>query len=295
MNAEVMQTRVRCRAIQERDLDAVIGLLGEGFPARPAAYWRQGFERIMARPLPTGLPRFGYMIEHEGRPVGVILLIHVGHAGHAADEIRCNISSWYVDPSFRMHASMLIFFALKRKSVTYVNISPAPHTWATIEAQGFHRYTSGQFIGLPALLPGEAGVEVRTLDDASPAEAFGDLPERQLLRDHAAMGCLSLVVEARDGPHPFVLLPFKIKSGRVPLPARQLIYCRAIEDYLRFAGTIGRHLLRRGIPFVVHDANGHEPGMLGYFRFGMGQKYFRGPNPPRRGDIAYTERVIFGA
>ena len=289
-----MQTKVRCRGIREDDLDAVRDILCEGFPGRSRAYWSRGLEWLAARALPPGVPRFGYLIEHEGRLVGVILLIFTEIGSGPAMTLRCNVSSWYVDPNFRMHASMLIFFALKHRQATYINISPAPHTWATVEAQGFTRYTAGQIITVPALRLGARGVRIHRIDAATPPDRFAALPERSLLVDHAAMGCLSLVVEAADGLQPFVFVPFRFRSGRVALPARQLIFCRDIEQYLRLAPAIGRYLLRRGVPFLIHDGERRDPGLPGYFRAGMGPKYFRGPHRPRRGDIAYTERVIFG-
>ena len=289
-----MQPRVRCRQIGDGDLDAVVALLRRGFPGRPRHYWTAGFERQKARALPPGAPRYGFMLESEGRAVGVILLLFrsVDVAGEA--RTRCNLSSWYVDPEFRAHASSLIFFAMKDKRITYVNISPARHTLPTIEAQGFVQYAGGQFFSVPALRRGVAGSRIHRIPADLPRDRFAALPERDLLVDHAAMGCLSLVVEASDGLHPFVFLPFHIRSGRVALPIRQLIFCRDIAEFLRFSGPIGRFLLARGIPFVVHDSNAAVKGLVGHFRPFMGTKYFRGPDRPCLGDLAYTERVIFG-
>ena len=48
----------------------------------------------------------------------------------ATPKIRCNVSSWYVEPAFRSFASLLVLRALKNKDVTYLNISPAPATRA---------------------------------------------------------------------------------------------------------------------------------------------------------------------
>ena len=58
-----------------------------------------------------------------------------GAAGAAVP--RCNLSSWYVEPSFRAYAPLLVSQALRHKHVTYLNVSPAPHTLPIIEAQGF--------------------------------------------------------------------------------------------------------------------------------------------------------------
>ncbi len=107
---------------------------------------------MAALPVPPNYPRFGYMMENDGKPVGVILLLYRGMFEESgAGYIRCNLSSWYVEPSMRSYASMLVSFALKRPEVTYINISPAPPTWPVVEAQGFKRFSEGQFFAVPAL------------------------------------------------------------------------------------------------------------------------------------------------
>jgi len=59
-------------------------------------------------------------------------------------------------------------------------------------------------------------------------------------------------------------------------PCAQLIYCRDIADFGRFAGPLGRYLAVCGRPIVIVDANGPIPGLLGIFRRGSKPKYFRG-------------------
>lgn len=285
MTDEGAPPRVRCRAIADGDIEAVVQLLRRGFPSRAESYWRNGFARQRERPLPDGVPRYGFTLVGEEGPVGVVLLLYAVVDG----ALRANLSSWYVDPAYRAQASLLVTMAIRRKDVTFINISPARNTWRTIEAQGFRRSTSGQFLGMPVLSRGSEPATVRRFDPERDV-----LPESDLLIDHARMGALCLVVEARGGLVPIVLLPFRIRSGRVRLPIYQIIFCRSIETYVRLAGPIGRYLLRRGIAFVIHDADGPEPGLFGHYRADMGPKYALGPHPPRRGDLAYTERVIFG-
>jgi hypothetical protein len=74
----------------------------------------------------------------------------------------------------------------------------------------------------------------------------------------------------------------------------RLIYCRDLADFARFARPLGRHLLRRGIPWVAVDSNGPIPGLPGFFRKRGERQYFRGPDQPRLGDLAYTEAALFG-
>ena len=67
---------IRCREISEADLDAVAELLTRGFVGRSRDYWMQGLRRQAAREVPHGYPRFGYMLDNDGAPVGVLLLLY---------------------------------------------------------------------------------------------------------------------------------------------------------------------------------------------------------------------------
>ena len=246
---------------------------------------------MAARPLPPDVPRFGFALESGGAIVGVLLLIYAPAEGDDGS-LRCNVSSWYVAPAFRPYAAQLVAAATRRKDVTFVNISPAPHTFAAIEAQGFQRFSEGLFVAVPAFGPAVDGARVQAV---TATEGLDGLPENALLQAHAAYGCRALVVVADDGPHPFVFLPFRIRRGRVRLPAAQLIHCRAVADFARFAGTLAPALLRGGTPLVLVDACGPIEGLRGLYVAGRRPKYFRGPAPPRLGDLAWTELALFGA
>ncbi len=279
---------VRCRPIAPADLPAVADLLGRGFPARPRRYWARGLDRLARRDVPAGYPRFGYLLEAGGVPVGVLLMIVAAVPGDT-DAIRCNLSSWYVEPAFRGHAAGLGAMPFRHRGVTFVNSSPAPNTWATIEAQGFRRYATGQMFALPALARGGPDLRVE------PFRPGADVPEATLLADHRATGCMALVGRGPDGAHPFVFLPLHARQGRLPLPGVQLVYCASLDALARFARPLGAYLLGRGRPLVVFDAPGPVPGLPGRFWPGHAPKYSRGPHPPRLGDLAYTEFAMFGA
>lgn len=286
------QPKVRCRLIVEADLDGIADCLARGFPHRPRSYFLAGMQRQAARTVPEGLPRWGYMLEHDGRPVGAVLLMVSARSGGAG--IRCNIASWYVDPPFRSHAAWLSSMALKHKGMTYLNVTPAASTWPILEAQGYQRYCSGLFAALPALAGTEPGVTVERVGPGTTAVAGLSDEETALLASHAAYGCTSLVCRTADGPLPFILLPFRIRSGRVPMPAMQLIHARSTEDFVRVAGTIGRWLLPRLRPVVLIDSNGPIPGLPGLYTERRGRKYFKGPDRPRLADLTDTELVVFG-
>jgi len=282
---------LRCRQIGEADIAAVAALLARGFPSRSPRFWLHGFAQLTRHEPPPGLPKYGYLLESDGVPVGAILLICAKMRGSDAAVTRCNLSSWYVEPAFRAYAPLLVSRALRHKDVTYLNVSPAPHTMPTIEAQGFSRYCEGVFVAVPMLngLFGAPAVKVFAAD-RQPEVEF-DPFERDLLLRHAAHGCISLWCATRERAYPFVFRPRLIRDF---IPYAQMIYCRDIGDFVRFAGPIGRYLALRGKAFVILDANGPIPGLVGMFRRGSMLKYFKGPQRPRLGDLAYTEYALLG-
>ena len=286
------QSKIRCRQITESDLDPVIELLIRGFPERNRAYWEKGLRRQAERAVPEGIPRFGYMLDCDGRPVGVLLLF-----GNAVDvdgrmAARCNVSSWYVEPDFRSYAPLLVAIPLKQKDVTFVNVSPARHTWPVVEAQGFTPLCRGQFTAFPFLGRPVRGVSLREVRADDDGIGFASLPEFEMMRTHAGYGCTSLVVSAPDGDHPFIFKSQRRLKGTVPCP--QLIYCRNVDDFVRFAGPVGRFFLRRGMPWMLLDADGPVDGLVGFFQNERGRKYYRGPAKPGLCDLSYTEFALFG-
>jgi len=292
MNA--LRPMIRCREIGEADIEAVADLLTRGFVGRSRDYWMRGLRRQAARAVPQGYPRFGYMIDNDSAPVGVLLLIYTERASADEPEIRCNLSSWYVEPAFRNYASMLTKIAQRHKHVTYINISPATWTWPIIEAQRFQTYCRGLFVSLPALSRVTPGSCIEVVSGDTAAIDGLAATEVALLARHAGAGCLSMVCRSAGGVLPFVLQPVRIRRGFIAPPAMQLIYCRDIPDYVACAGAIGRHLLARGKAAVLCDANGRIPGLVGFYTEARGRKYFKGPQPPRLGDLADTELVIYG-
>jgi hypothetical protein len=284
----------RFREIQESDVEAIADLLTRGFVHRSREYWLAGLRRQGARSLPPDAPRYGYLMEHDGKPVGCLLLIYSTKVIDGAAAICCNNSSWYVDPEFRNYAALFASMTQKRKDVTYLNVTPAPPTWPILEAQGFKIYCRGLTFSLPILSRAgrEMHVETVTTDTGTIAGlADGELA---LLKRHAGYGCLSLVCRNTEEAVPFVFFRLRKRRGIIPLPALQLGFCREMADYTRCAGAIGRHLLRRGSPVVIADANGPMRGLAGIYSEARGRKYFKGPRRPRLGDLADTELAIYG-
>jgi hypothetical protein len=287
--------RVRCREISPPDLEAIVQLLTRGFGVRSCSFWRTALRRLGEHVGPSGYPKYGYLLESGGVPVGVILLIFTSISQDGETSlIRCSVSSWYTEPSFSGYASMLALRASKFKNVTYFNITPHPRTFAMLPVQGYSRYCEGRIISIPLSHRGPRGVHVSVISaDTLDAGCVAGCVERQevdLLRSHAEYGCVCVVCTVKEQRYPFVFLPSRIMRL---VRSAHLAYCRDISDFVRFAGPLGRFLARLGIVVVELDANGPVQGLRGVY-LGGAPKYFKGPQKPRLGDIAYSERVMFG-
>jgi hypothetical protein len=290
----VQRQGIRCREIAEADIDAVADLLTRGFVGRPRQYWMQGLSRQASREIPDGYPRFGYMLDNNGEAVGVLLLLYTSGISGSETVIRCNLSSWYVEPQFRNCAPLLTKVAQRHKEVTYFNISAATWTWPIIEMQGFNAYCNGLFFSIPALSR-KSGITADIISgDVQEIAGISDADTERLTR-HARYGCLSIVCRTPGGETlPFILSPLRIRRGLIAPPAMQLVYCRDVADYVRCAGSIGRLLLRQRKFSVILDANGAVPGLFGVFSEARGRKYFKGPHRPHLADLTDTELVLYG-
>jgi len=278
------------REIAGEDINPVIDLLVRGFP-NPRRYWEVGLERLRTRSVAPDMPRYGYVLESDGSPVGVILLISSLRCIGGRQVLFSNLSGWYVEPSFRSHATQLLKRALINRQATFLSVSPVLHVRPIYEALGFKRFSSGQFLSVPALAGNRRNtrssiIKVDRFDDANLEE-----DERRLLDAQAGYGCISFCCTTDGQTRPFVFLSRLIKGF---IPCAQLAYCRKISDVVEVAGTIGRYLLRHGLPFVLIDANGPIAGIPGRYFPDVAPKYYRGATTPVLGDLAETEATIFG-
>lgn len=271
-------SRVQCRQIVERDLDVLADKLTSGFSVHTRDFWVNGLARIAARPAIEHMPRFGYLLDASSGPVGLILTI----SSRRGQQVICNLSSWYVDrPYRRPHARSLPAMATSIDGPIYLNTSPADHTRKTMESLGWTQYNFGRSVAFPVLTLGVGKVR-----EDIPA----DLPERNLLEDHRALGCVSVVCVKAGVASPFVFRSRRVT--RLQLPILELIYCRDTSDFERCGAALGRHFLARGfLGFILDGKVEHMPSI---YAEGKEPRLYKGPHPPKLNDLAYTEKVIFG-
>jgi hypothetical protein len=280
-----------CRPIERADWQAVIECLQRGFPDRSHQYWENALNRIEDRPVVGDFPRYGFILDHAGDIVGVMLTLYFRHAGAEGESIRCNLSSWTVDPDFRAYAGKLIMAALRHRDVTFLSVTPAPVTRRVVEALRFQRFADGQHAFLPILSHVHARTRVVSVRPETPE--LNQLPshERRILLDHAALGCDAMICITDGSVNPFVFKTRRVLRGLVP--ASQVIYCRSHADLSQCAGALGRYLLRKGMIFCLVDARAPVPGLIGRYFAEIGPKYFKGPSLPAPGDLAFTEFALF--
>ena len=197
-------------------------------------------------------------------------------------------------PEFRGFAQLLVSVALRNKDLTYLNISPAPHTWQIVESQGYTQYCAGVFFAFATLARPVSSTRIVQVSADGNAADIEALAEYDMLREHASYGCISLVCRSGGNLYPFIFRPFRIRSGRVWTPAVLAIHCRDQAELVKFAGNLGRFLALRAMPIIIMDANGPVAELPGFYSARRGRKYYRGSYHPRLCDLADTEFAIFG-
>ena len=277
---------LRCREITLPDLNGVIDLLT--VYRAPREYWVGVIDRLTQHQTPEGFPKYGHMLENDGRPVGVLLQIFTARTIDGVTSIWCCGSSYYVDPRFRPYASVLLKRSTRYKGVTYLDLTSSPSRWSTLEAQGYKRIAQGVYLAIPALSRSRCKVRVHLMVPESTGRL--DPSDADLLTRHASYaGCLALVCEHEGRLYPFIFATRR-KYG---LPFAYLIYSKHQSDFVKFSAAIGRYLVERGIPLAAFDADGPLAGIPGKMTK-LRQRFWSGPVPPRLGDLAYTEIPMFG-
>jgi hypothetical protein len=282
--------RVRCRLIEAADLWDIAKLLHVGFPRRTEDYWMAGLQNLEQLVPPAGFPKFGHMLQAGARPVGVHLLISSAVNDAPAGSVRCNGSSWYVDPEFRLYGALLLVQGTKLPA-TYVDIDPNPFTLPIIRTRGFDRCWRGTFVAMPSL-GGKAGGTVRILSRRADWIAARIPPtDLRLLEEHESFGCISLWCETRSGGQALIFRRRWLKTG---IPCAQMIYCRSIDHLEDVAKPMSQFLLARGLAFMLVPTDKKLRGVPGVWFPDKFEIWCKGPHAPRVGDLAYSETALFG-
>lgn len=260
--------RVNLREITFGDLHAVLELLCEGFPRRTTDYWQKALDRLTDRPVVAGFPRYGYLLEADGQPQGVLLLL----TAVIDSAIRSNLSSWYVRQPYRGLATQLVQLATRTRGATYLDLTPAPKVLPIVKALGFKPYSNGTLLFTPRLL----------LAGSPGARIVGACEED---------GCDGFILEDEQGQ---MRALYRIKTLKRMIPAARFVF----GDPRRLCaagGTIARLLLKRGIPLAMVDAPlGLQPPPGIILMPQREVRYSKHGEPPAVGDLRESEIALFG-
>lgn len=280
---------VRCREIEAADLEGIIDLLAKGFWQTQREHWVNVMRTITAHRSAPGYPKYGYMLEHDGKPVGVLLTIFTEIVINGVSRVWCCESSYYVEPSFRTMAVFMVSKAQRHKQVTFLNVTSNPKRWEILQKQGYKPIAQGIYASAAALCRPVTGARVRKVTD-SYSDSHLDSHQLDLLKAHSHFRkCIALTCEHEGVVYPFV---FGLRTWH-GIPCAFLFYSKSQADFIKFGGTIGRFLLRRGILLVVFDADGPVAEMPGRFST-LYPKFWKGQEAPPLGNLAYTETAMFG-
>lgn len=278
---------MQLREIETTDLPAVAGLLKEGFPRRRPAYWDRALSVLEARPRVEGYPRFGFVLEVDGKPEGVMLLL----SSRIGGEVRSNLSSWYVREAHRKYATFMFQRTIKARGGVYLNLSPSQAALPIAEAFGFRPYTDGTLlIDMRRAVTPVSGVQVGDLTAAGLA-AMPDNEDREVVARHLAVGCRGLCLQDEQGA---MAALWRIKRLKRLVPAARFV----AGDPARLvaaAGPLMRALALRGVPMALIDAPPQfapPPGIRAMPE--RERRYFKGAPPPAPGDLLETEIALFG-
>lgn len=272
------------RPIDFQTLDETLPVLARGFPGMGRDRWIAALDRLRRFGASDPSARAAYLLQQNGRDVGVILAIPSTRG--TADVV--NLSSWYVDPEHRWRAPRMLQSVVACSTTLFTDLTPTTPVRAVIGRLGFRGWTEGTLLfTLPLFAIGRAGssrvVPLRDL----PADAFAG-PTRRMLDEHAALDCIVGGLWDGSGLHPLIFSRRTYRGVRVA----RLIFTDDRAAVFAQIAAIARFLLRERCLLLAVSADRRERIAGSIFTQRPAPAFYKGPNPPAQGDLAYSEFVF---
>lgn len=243
------------------DLPLAIQLLTEGFPERSTAFWETSLSRLRCHGgnAMANVP-WGQFLLERGQPVGIALTPASVRQRDGQSQLLINLSSWYVRPSHRWRALLMLRRLVSNKKATYTDLTPTPTVQRLLPLVGLKAVNRGLLIDFLALHAwrGAPGAELEPLHAG--ADVSGFAPPAELIESHRALGCQPLLLHDAQGSQLLVLQRTSVRG----LPAARVVYADSNQRWRRQLGLLSRHLLGQGIWCLVSDsrADRRPPGAL---------------------------------
>lgn len=230
--------------VTEKDLPEACRFLARGFQAA-AAYeaWMTAF----SQPWAAQQPNHGYMLQDNGRIVGVIGAIYSDQTIRGRCERFCNINNWYVDPAYRQHSILLLSRLLAEKGVHFTNLTPRPDLITLFTALKFQYVDDGRvtyLINVPRLRPRDSQVLTATNEVAAALSAA----DAKVFRDHLNCPGLKQVALGSNADGFCHVAFYKTAIRRIPCIA--ILHVSNPARFSRHLPALRNHFLRYGAPLA---------------------------------------------
>jgi hypothetical protein len=231
---------------------------------------------------------YGYLLQVSGKDVGVLLTIVSEREILGGTRSRVvNLSSWYIDQPNRWLAPMMLKCLLDDERAVFTDLTPTMTVARMIPAFGFKRWNEGAIIvPLPwTAIVSHGALSVIPLDQV-PSDAL-TASVRQMLEQHAEMGCVAGVLSDGAVWHPLLFYWTRMKG----VPVIYLVYAESRRVVIDNLGEIARFLFREKALLLAIDADRHNCPQGCIFTQRTPKRYFKGEMCSDRIDYAYSELI----
>jgi len=261
-------------------------LLDRGFPdVGGRSFWLRVLNRIEHwRPQGANYP-IGFFLEIDAAIKGIVLTPSSRrHRAGIQTQTVVNFSSWYVEPSARAMAPLMLRQLSSPAEVQFTDLTASPAVARMLPALGFQTMSTESMVILTALLARRSQAVVSAeyvLSHVSGAD-------RKLVQDHLNLGCLVCGLVVGDAVHPLIFLP---RTRRKLLPSSQLIYAPSRKAVYNNLPAICAFLLKRSRLFLEIDLEPGEVPPVTHFKSRPTSRFVKGGTNPDKIDFAYSEFV----
>lgn len=242
---------MKLRPIRRPDTPAAAALLTEGFPEHSSKRWAASLANIFLHGERLGHDSIGQFVSGKGGEVGLCLAIpsrRMAYAGIPRESV--NLSAFYLRPGSEWMATLFMRRLMTDPAVEYVDLTATSSMRKLNRLLGFVDRSRGAVVVPLALaaLRFSRGTRILSLSDIAPGMLPAD--HLDLLREHAALGCIAVGIEIDGVCHPLILAP----SSRRGIRGMRVILVRDRQLLRRASGSIARYLLKCGIRFLEFEA-----------------------------------------
>jgi hypothetical protein len=278
---------MKLRPIEDRDFSSALAVLKRGFPERTEAFWAGGLQKILSSPSRRNAQPIGFLMAVGGEDVGIVLTIPSERHGRDGMLNIFNLAAWYVDEPHRWLAPRMLQKVIAQQGAVFTDLTPSATAQLINQRLGFEVLNEGfQVFPLPwTALRTRNQARMIPLDEA---ELTSDT--REMLDQHANLGCVVAVLKDGTARHPLIFS----RITRRRLPGARVILADSKNLIIDNLAVISRFLLGKGILFLMMDANRADAVAGSSIARWSAPTYVKGLADRKRIDHTYSELIFLG-